>query len=388
MIGSKPLNLAGWKNFAQHATASRVSSVLLLSAFFWIAAAASHSGFMGKWALRDTNRHGYPIEAMLKGTAARPWIYRQLGPLLANFADRTTPSAVKQYLNSRMGDPNDRLSKLGPEATFTRASSAGKPEFRFRYLVVYYLSFLSLFASLFLLRRILLDVGAAGMIATFAPAIFVLALPYLMTIGGYFYDNIELFFMGAAFLLAMRGNMLLLIAITIPATLNKETFIFFLPTLYPLLRCHSSRKTSSITTSVAIVIALVINVMLKLRFSSAPGGVAEFHFGDAIKGYLHPSTYFHPEVTYGIIGPQGAFIGTLALMAIVSVRGLPSCPVYVRRHLAIAAAINFPLLFLFCITGELRNLSLMYVGFIILIGLTLESAVVREEERELDLVTD
>ncbi|WP_447124450.1 hypothetical protein [Glaciimonas sp. GG7] len=71
----------------QAAAHARCMSVLLLFAFFWIVAAASYSGFSGKWGLRDGSPR-FGIEAMLDGTAQKPFVYRQLLPLAANFIDR------------------------------------------------------------------------------------------------------------------------------------------------------------------------------------------------------------------------------------------------------------------------------------------------------------
>jgi hypothetical protein len=391
------LQTARLKGLFQNAVDSRLASFLLLCAFFWIVAAASHSGFMGKWGLRDNQRgivtdkrldpRKYGIESMLDGTAIKPFVYRQFAPILANLAERVTPNGVKEYLILRMGRASDRLSNLGPEQTFARATSAAKPEFRFRYMVVYYLSFFSLFLSLFVLRQIALDVGVGRTISSVVPAILLLSLPYLQTFGGYFYDNIELLFMSLAFLVAIRGSIPLLIAITIPATLNKESFIFYLPALYPLLRRHLSSKMSSVAVGIAVAVAALLNAQLKLHFLASPGGTAELHFVENIKGYLMVSNYFRPEVTYGIIGPQGAFAGTLAVIVIILFRGWPSCPRYVRQHLLIAAAINFPLFLIFCITGELRNLSLMYVGFVILIAFSLERKSVIGTEVRADAAT-
>lgn len=51
------------------------------------------------------------------------------------------------------------------------------PELRFQHLVVYHLSFLSLFLSLFILRLALLDLGIGKLAAVLAPVSLILALP-------------------------------------------------------------------------------------------------------------------------------------------------------------------------------------------------------------------
>ncbi|MGZ3236386.1 MAG: hypothetical protein ACXU8A_03330 [Burkholderiaceae bacterium] len=348
-------------NFLQKLASSRLASWLLLCSFFWIVAAASFAGFVGKWGLPDgAQRNG--VEVMLDATAYKPFIYRQFAPMTANFLEHHIPERLKNFVRA----------KVKPENTFTKTKSVVNPEYQFRYICIYYLNFFALFLSLFVLRRILLDFGIGSVAAIVAPISFLLAFPYLQTIGGYFYDSLELFFISIAVLIATRGNIFLLIALALPATLNKETFFFVLPTLYPLLRHKLSPKMALTTIGLAILVSGIVNVLLKMAFIDAPGGAAEFHFFHNIRVYLMPWAYRQFEDTYGIVGPSGTFFGTIAVVAIIAFRSWPNCPKIVRQHLFIAAAINLPLFLLFCIDGELRNLSLLFVGFVILIGVTID----------------
>jgi hypothetical protein len=370
---------------------SRFSSFLLLCAFFWIVAAASHAGFMDKWALQDIARgvigpqglylRKFGIESMLDRTAIKPWVYRQLIPLTANAVQRLTPARIRDHLVQWMADKP--FSSLVPAATFARATSSAKLEFLFRYAVVYYLSFLSLFLALFVLRQIILDLGISSALATITPAIFLLALPYLMTLGGYFYDNVELLFLSLAFLAALRGKAWSLLTLVAPATLNKETFIFFLPALYPVLRCRLSKRTSLLTVGFGIVIAGCVNLALRFWFRNSPGGSAEIHLIDNLKAYLTPSTYFHPGVTYGLVGPEQLFLGTLLVILLIVVRSWSACPHFVKQHLVLMLAINLPLVIVSGLVGELRNFSFLYVGFVILMALALARSIAREGKQPL-----
>lgn len=261
-----------------------------------------------------------------------------------------------------------------PKNQFSHIISPPAQERKFQYIVIYYISFLALFGSLFMLRRILLDLGVDGIVSVVAPASMALALPYIQTVGGFFYDNIELFFMSAAFLAASRGKILILLALVLPATFNKETFLFFLPTLFPLLLHKGTKKSAATVTSVAILIAGLINLGVKLTFAGSPRGVvAELHWLDNIKYYLTPSSYLRfVEITYGVIGPERVFFGTILLIAILLLRGWGSAPTAIRRHVMIAAAINVPLFLLFCAAGELRNLSFLYVGLVIMAAFAID----------------
>ena len=341
---------------------SRSASALLLATFFWMVAAAGFSGFLGKWGLRDGATR-FSIERMLDGNAHRPFVYRQMLPIAANAADRLLPDSLKHRLADR----------LSPQQTFTSTPGLTDPDLRFRYIVVCYLSFLALFACLFVLREITLDAGAGNLAALVAPATLVLALPYLQTVGGYFYDCSELFFLSLAFLLAGRGKVLWLFALAAPAALNKESFFFFIPALYPLLAMRLPKERAAAAIAAAMLIAGLVTAALEIRFASAAGGTTELHFLTNLSLYALPHSYRETELTYGIIGPAGSSLATLLLLLIVAARGVPACPRPIRQHLLIATAVNLPLFLVFGMAGELRNLSLLFVGLVILIAKGIES---------------
>lgn len=331
------------------------TSAVLLVALFWIAAAAGYSGSIQKHGMPDGARGG-GIEVMLDATAKKPYVYRQLGPQVANLLGRVVPLPLQDAIGAA----------VAPEQTYTRTRSVTNPAFRFRYICLYYLSFLSLFASLFVLRRILLDQGLDERISTFAPAVFVIAFPYVQTGGGYYYDHIELCFVALAFLAAQRGKVAALLAISLVATLNKESFFFFLPTLLPLLDRHIGRKRALLACGGAILVSGAVNAALKILFFDSQGVAAEFKLFRNILNYLNPLTYLQFENTFGIVAPAGVFVGTLLVVAIVVLRGWQASPAAVRHHVLIAACLNLPLFLAFCATGELRNLSLLFVGFVVL----------------------
>ncbi|CAN7401233.1 hypothetical protein LJR289_002427 [Pseudoduganella sp. LjRoot289] len=347
-----------WHKLAWSAWSSR----LLLFAFFWMVAAAGFSGSVGKWGLRD-NAAEFSIEGMLEARAQKPFVYRQLLPMLANAADRAAPPGIKQ-LASRT---------LGPQKVYVKASSAANPAISFRYIVVYYLSFLSLLGSLFLMRAISLDAGLAPMTAVLAPSALALAFPYLQTVGGFFYDSAELFFFALAFLLVSRRQTALFFAILIPATLNKESFLFFVVALLPLLMHHYPKRSAAAIGAAAVLVSGLVNAAVKLMFADAPGGAVQYHLAGNLQAYLSGAPYSQLELTYGLAGPRQAFALTLFIIALVFARGWRDSPGVVKRHILLAAAINLPLFAAFAAAGELRNLSLLFIGFAILIGKALEA---------------
>lgn len=340
---------------------SRIASGLLLITLFWGIAAASLSGFVGKWGFREAGTQDGGIFAIFDQTAARPFIYRQLVPRLAEAAERMLPERTKQLL----------IRNIHPEKTFTKASGAISKAFRFRYLMVYCITFISLFISLIFLFVILRKLQFHSLEATFSPVCFIIALPYIQTVGGYYYDASELAFMSLAFLLSLKGQHISLIATAVAATINKETFIFFLPSLYPILSQSSSRKRSIFTLIACIAISGIINIVMKSIYANNPGDIAAWNFKKNLVDYFRTDIYTSIESTYGVPGPNRLFIGTLIVVAILISKGWKQCPRSIRQHALIALAISAPLFFLFCGAGELRNLSFLYVAFVIIIANTL-----------------
>ena len=340
--------------------------MVLLCALFWAVASAAMSGFISKHGMPDGARGG-GVEVMLDASAKKPYVYRQLAPLVANAVGTYTPQPLQTFISEW----------VAPEKIYARAQSVVKPEFRFRYIVMYYLCFISLLGSLVLLRQILLFYGFHPVAAVFAPAILVLGFPYLQTGGGYYYDSIELFFCALVFLLVLRDKLVMALAATLLATLNKESFFFFIPTLYPLLRSRYPMKRAVAWAACGVGAAGMVNLYLKLAFFDAPGKAAEFKLFRNILTYLTPSTYLQFENTYGIVAPFGVFLGSLLIFAIVVAKAWKDCTPEIRQHLILGALINLPLFFLFCAPGELRNLSLLFVGLTILIGLLIQRQILK-----------
>jgi hypothetical protein len=52
-------------------------------------------------------------------------------------------------------------------------------------------------------------------------------------------------------------------------------------------------------------------------------------------------------------------------------RGWPPCNPVIKQHIAIGAAVTLPLVLLFAFPGELRNFSILYVGFVFLLAYAL-----------------
>ena len=327
-----------------------------LLAMYFVAAAAVHAGIFAKWTFRDDST-GISLIDVLDGTASRPFVYRQLLPATANALDKVVPDRLKVAIN-----PGKHLSRI-----FARATDSEKTRYEFRYDVVYTLSFLSLFAALFVLRDICRQLLGPTIGATIAPPAFALFLPLIYTIGGYFYDLPELLFLALAVWVCIRRTAVVLPALTILATFNKESFLFFIPALYPLLRAHYSKRACAVYLSLSIAIAVLINLAMKQFYHDNPGGPVELHFLENLRAYATLRTYFQFELTYGILTPKGLSLLMIALVASLFVLGWRPMPPLLRQHFVVAAAIDIPLSLVVGFAGELRNFSFLFVSFVSLI---------------------
>lgn len=346
--------------------ASDIAAWLVLCAFFFVVSAAAHSGFIAKWSLHDASdtpeKMRYSFKAMVDGTAHKPFVYRQLVPALANAADTIFPAQFKNHVVTHF-----KISGI-----YSKVISADQASYAFRYRFIYASHFLSLFLSLFLLRSVILSAGGGQMEASFAPTAFILAYPYLQTVGGYFYDGVELAFFSAAVLAVLKRKYIIFVALSAVATYNKESFFFYVLTLYPLLRYSLNQSRTLAVFLAALLISGLVNVMLKIAFLNNDGGVVEFHFLENLVGYSLPWVYREMEVTYGMPGPRGTFFLTFIIGLLITVRAWPLIPPWFKMHAVLCSLINFPLFILFCATGELRNLSFLYVAFVLFLAFSIK----------------
>lgn len=337
---------------------SKFASWILLVGFFYMIAAAAHSGSMAKYALRDGNP-AFSVISMMDGTAERPFVYRQLLPTIAN---------ISQQLISESDGLFARVIKkvnLDASQSYKRATDANVEGYQYGYRVIYIASFLGLFLSLLMLRALLLDYGYGQVESLLAPTAFIIAFPYLQSIGGFFYDSIELAFFVGALMLAHKARIFPLIVLTVFASFNKESFLFFIPTFYPFIRAKFSLKHTLFILVTVFSVSVLIHLYLHNLYKANIGSEMYFHLWVNLKEYLMPMTYLRNETTYGLPGPSGFFITTVIMMLVVAMRAKSEVSSIWKQHFLIAFLINMPLFLAFCVTGELRNLSMLYVGSVV-----------------------
>jgi hypothetical protein len=341
-----------------------------LAVLFFLSAAASFNGFYDKWHFREAGTAafmpGASLEEMLDGTAARPYVERQLLPGMANAIDALVPASDQDRLFS-VRLYSGRLFR----EEFIDSPMARDRQWFLRYWVMHTSVFLAAWLAVFAMHLFGRAAGVARAPAALAAMAMILAIPYFETRGGFFYDYPELAFLAIALWIALTFNWIWLIPLAALATWNKESFLFFVPALYPILRYRGGGPRAWVKTLLIGLASGAVYALLRARFVHNPGGSIEWHLPDQLDYMLHPLNMLTREKTYGLLMFQAFNPLLWALVAVAAWRGWSLLPRHLRRHALVAALINVPLYLLFCLPGELRNLSMLYPSLLLLLAANL-----------------
>jgi hypothetical protein len=334
---------------------------------FFAAAAASFHGFYSKWHFRETGTSQFipriSFEAMVDGTADRPFVYRQLVPMLVNWIDAGVSAQTKEAIYAA------RSSNGIPVLNYVFDSPiTGDRAHLFRYTVAYIIVAVFACIAVWAMYLAAKATGQPPVSAALAAVSLILFMPYFLTVGGYLYDYPELAFFAFSVWMSIKFDWWWIIPVAVLGTLNKESFLFFIPALYPFLLVRSSRRNALIGTGVLGLISAFVYGLIRSRFQHNPGATVEIHLMSQIKSILFPTNWFLFDVTYGEIVFRGINLFTIALVGGAFWTGWRFLSPMVRRHTQIAALINIPLFLFFGFPGEIRGLSLLYISFLIVLA--------------------
>lgn len=338
----------------------RVAAVVL---FFVVASAVSSShlenGASGWENLPDIIHDSRGFAAMVDGTAERPFVYRRLVPEILNAINAAVPAKVQDKLFELHSKEGVRET----EKYFASPLAASRAYF-LRFYLQLYLDVGFIFAGVLLAYQLGLHFGYSRPIALTAAISFYLVTAYFGP--GYIYDYPELAWMLLAVWAAAKLDWWWLLPITAVATYNKESFLFYLVTLYPFLRSRTSTKLATLRLAALMLVSGLVNVYLHYRYRLNPGSVMEQQLEKQLGSLLYLFIPAGMHKTYGLVLPGNANIVSIVLFGWFVWSGWSLLSSTQRRHALIAAAINFPLYFLFCVPEELRNLSMLYVPILFL----------------------
>jgi hypothetical protein len=349
------------------ALGDRVMGLCLLIVAYALVAAAAYGGYYEKWQLRESYPR-FDAGAMLDGTAARPFVYRQLIPTFANETARAMSPTLRARVTAVLVQP--RADAPGQTKMHMRAGTASDPAYALRYYLMFLAGYAALFAALFAMRGLCRQAGLSAAGATVAPILFALALPVLMTKGGYLYDFPEILFCFAFLVAALAGPRWrwACLPIALLGAFNKESFLFFILATAPLVIRHRRDLAGLIVWLLSLAGSGGVYLAIKTRYAANAGGSVENHLADNLAFYANPLRLLELEVSYAVplfAGYSIISVGAVAMIAWLA-RGRIARPLLL--HILLAALINVPLLLLFAFPGEMRNLSLLYPALVLAIA--------------------
>lgn len=347
---------------------------------FVLVSASAFSAFYEKWHFREQGSRGTDLIAefdrMIDGTANRPYVYRQLLPVAANWMVRTLPvEAIGRHVSVRARDKiSDALNLRGKK-------------YPIQYVIIYIATYLSALLATFFLYRVATAAKLPEPTAAFTAVVFMLIFPLVGVKGGYFFDFPELLFMAMAAWMALELDWWWIIPIAALGTWNKESFLLFIVTLYPLFRRRYSRISSLIAVGVLVMVCAVVYLPIRLHFAHNPGGTVEWHLGEQVTFLLHPLSVDNLiDRTYDLMFPAFSSLIPFAILVWAVWRGWRLLPTWAKRHAQIAALINVPLYLLFCMPGEFRDLSLLFISFLLILAVNLQQWIDASSSRQVQSV--
>ena len=320
--------------------------------------AAGYSGFFLKWAFREDSPD-WGFQAMMENTAKSPFINRQLAPVLVKSVVEIIPEQSKEKLSQNL------IEKKHLEKRFAQSNI---PE---KYILEYYLlfgiCFLSFFAAIWILKSLLTEILQDKVSATAGAILFAIIFPFFEVLGGYYYDCIEVLFFFLAAKFALCGNFIGLLILSPLATWNKESFFFFLATLYPLTRKNFDFKKSAVITLISIFLSGLAYLYVRNIFSGNPGDLADSRIFEHLEMIFDISSYFLTDSIYGMPLPARMFFLYIIFAVWLVKKYFSKLGEEWKLHAKFALVINGILYWLFVVPGELRDLSMLYISMMILI---------------------
>ena len=333
---------------------------------FYVVAAASFNGFFVIYAFMEKHDNRRSFEEMYDETAHRPFVYRQLMIKIS-----------KEIRNELPQDFQNALMQEFKRSDIIRehyAQSEINPAHAIEYHLLYFMCFGCLLFSMFLWRDIGVEITENVLAGKLTACIFALIFPLFEWLG-VFYDCSEVFFFSLAALFACRGNWLALIILTPIASYNKESFLFFILALYPLLESKIGRKKAAPVIIFSAFLSGCVYLYQSAIYAGNPGGTVEWHFYDHLRDFTILRSWMFSQQFYGVYWGVGFFLPNVFMIAWLVKCTWKKIPAPWKNHMKIALTINLPLFVLFCYPNEIRNFSLLYVSFIVILSIYIKEAI-------------
>ena len=346
---------------------------IMLFFIFYTVAAASFNGLFGIAAFMDKHDPRRSFQVMYEDSAYKPFIYRQLMIKTVKEIRTLMPEETQKNLIQDFKRCDIILTKY--------KQSTIEDAYAIEYHLLYFLCFGLIILSMFLIREIVIEVVGSNVLGILTACAFTIIFPMIEWLWVY-YDCGELFFFLLATLLAIKGYWLGIILIAPIAEYNKESFLFFVLTLFPILAEKIAPKKAAVAVLISAFLSGAVYFYVSSIYSGNLGGNTEWHFYEHLKEFLDLHTYCTVYPFYGVYWGIGFFIPNTLMLALLIKCTWKKLSAAWQNHIKIAALINIPLFILFCQPNELRNFSLLYVGFIAMLSIFIKEAIKFEQKNE------
>jgi hypothetical protein len=333
------------------------------------------STFLMNWSFLDGTGWN-SLKSALDGTSHQPVVYRRLMPETVNVLRAALSPAAKETLSETIAPQfyrfytrplTEAYEPLIPSITKQASVEWQDPEYRVSFVLMYYLCWLFLFLSLFVMRQIASDFvrdARAPLIGVreCAPVFALLCLPLTFLNGGYFYDFGEYFFLALAVYGSLSGKFVIVVIALVLAIANKETAWVFPIFLLPLWHQKWGMRQTVIRAILAVALMLAVFLAIKSRYASNPGAAFALVLDQNIAFWTRPANWWALGDHIG----RGFFMPRLMLLMVLAgglVYGWKFAPRYISMAATTALLGASSLLLLFGFKDELRNLSLAFPLF-------------------------
>jgi hypothetical protein len=314
----------------------------------------------------------FGLAHMLDGSAERPFVKRQLLPLIANPLTELVPAGDRAtFVQHHLDKYHLRQTYFGRARHANSGTEEWTPDYAIKFHIIYALMFASLLGTLYLLRAVgHITLPSGNPLVPMLPVGFALLLPLSFLHGSFMYDFLELFFFAALLLAASRANYPWWLVLLPLAVLNKETAILA-PLIYaPLLWSNCRRLAQRLVVLGSFVTAGAVFVLVMQSFQTNPGGSTQWHLAGNLAFWARPGNYLLWSDLYAplIPVPRGLNAFWLTTFGALVFIGWKRQPLILRRLYMAAAIVNMPLFLLFTYRDEMRNLSMLFIPGYLLVA--------------------
>jgi hypothetical protein len=146
-------------------------------------------------------------------------------------------------------------------------------------------------------------------------------------------------------------------------------------TLYPLLSATFPKKKAALVTIISAFLCGCIYLYVSAQYAGNLGGAVEYHFWDHVAWSSQFSKWIDVRFVYGVYWFSGFAIFNILLIALVFKTAWKKIPQMWRTHIKFLLTINVPLYIFLCGQDEIRNFSMLYVGFVVMLSIFIDSKI-------------